>query len=219
MVYFVAREVPWWCCSYDALIVDANNQIAANFRAAIQNLQRRGLPRRYPAPLAARAFIQLSCPALALIGFVLPICGREDSVAAIYLVRDLFFPFCATSGHFVFLADKSKTHPGGRSGPRWGLKRPLVFSGEGWLPFACQNTRHAPRRSQTDTMAAPCTPHGKGRAVAPPGLKPRAAEGDTSRVTRSFRWSADQIRSSRFHAKPLQLAAHWCGLSQARVLG
>ena len=179
--------MPWWCCSYDALIVDANNQIAANFRAAIQNLQRRGLPRRYPAPLAARAFIQLSCPALALIGFVLPICGREDSVAAIYLVRDLFFPFCATSGHFVFLADKSKTHPGGRSGPRWG-------------PHPAPHTEKAGRWRH-------------------PAFKPRAAEGDTSRVTRSFGWSADQIRSSWFHAKPLQLAAHWCGLSQARVLG
>jgi hypothetical protein len=36
-------------------------------------------------------------------------------------------------------------------------------------------------------------------------------------IARSFRWSADQIRSSRLHAKRVQLAAHWCGLSQARV--
>ena len=102
---------------YDALIVDANNQIAPNFRAAIQNLQRRGLPRRYPAPLAARAFIHCARPRSALIGFVLQFAvAKIIQSLLIYLVRDLFFPFGATSDHFVFLADKSKTHPGGRSG-------------------------------------------------------------------------------------------------------
>ena len=47
---------------FDVLIVHANNHIALYSRAAIQHLQRRGLPRRNPAPPRRGAFSNVRRP-------------------------------------------------------------------------------------------------------------------------------------------------------------